>query len=231
VRPFGKETFEPRKEKTDMPVKHPIEYQLVPRNVSAGMCWLTLRLKNVGEENLIGLDAKLNSLDAYDIYVYGTGRYVAVLKPGQEEIVPFQTLASATGEVYASLDGWQGAALFHWESPRISVQVGDRMAELVSLFALTQPYPRRGERIRFEAVVRGSEQSTELRLEFWAETPSGAFIELGKVETQALSTNEEARYSAELTPAEEGTYTLYAYLYDGAKRIGHEIERVSVQEV
>ena len=62
-----------------MGIKNPIEYDLHPRNVSPGMRWLTLRLKNVGEENLIGLDAKLNSLDAYDVYVYGTGSYVAVL--------------------------------------------------------------------------------------------------------------------------------------------------------
>jgi hypothetical protein len=213
-----------------MAVKYPVEYELTPGNVSAGMRWLTLRLKNVGEKNLIGLDVKLNSLDAYDIYVYGTGNYVAVLKPGEEEIVPFQTLVTATGRVYASLDGWQGAALFHWESPRITVDVGEDVARLVSLFALTQPYPHRGERIQFEAVLRGSSQSEQLRLEFWAETPGGEFIELGKVETQTLSTNEQARYSAEITPEEEGMYTLYAYLYDGAKRIGHELEQVYVKE-
>jgi hypothetical protein len=213
-----------------MAIKHPIEYELTPRNVSAGMRWLTLRLKNVGEENLIGLDVRLNSLDAYDIYVYGTGGYIAVLKPGEEEIVPFQTLVTATGRMYASLDGWQGAALFHWESPRIALDVGEDVAKLVSLFALTQPYPHRGDRIRFEAVLRGSSDSERLRLEFWAETPGGDFIELGKVETQALSANEQARYSAELTPEEEGMYTIYAYLYDGAKRIGHELEQVYVKE-
>jgi hypothetical protein len=213
-----------------MAVKHPIEYELSPKNVSAGMRWLTLRLKNVGEANLIGMDVKLNSLDAYDIYVYGTGSYVAVLKPGEEEIVPFQTLATATGRLYASLDGWQGSALFHWESPRIAVSVGDDVAKLTSLFALTQPYPRRGERIRFEAVLRGSSQSERLRLEFWAETPSGEFIELGQVETQTLSNDEQARYSAEITPDEEGMYTIYAYLYDGARRIGHEVEQVYVKE-
>lgn len=213
-----------------MAVKHPIEYELTPANVGAGMRWLTLRLKNVGEQNLIGLDAKLNSLDAYNIYVYGTGTYVAVLKPGEEQIVPFQTLATASGQVYASLDGWQGAALFHWESPPIAVNVGNDVAKLVSLFALTQPYPHKGERIRFEAVLRGSSQSGQLRLEFWAEMPSGEFIELGKVETEALSTNEEARYSAEITAEEGGMYTIYAYLYDGARRIGHELERVYVKE-
>jgi len=194
------------------------------------MRWLTLRLKNVGEQNLIGLDIKLNSLDGYCIYVHGTGSYLSVLKPGQEEVVPFQTLATATGRVYASLDGWQGAELFHWESPHIEVKVGEDVAKLMSLFALTQPYPHKGDRIRFEAVLRGAANSVRLRLEFWAEAPRGEFIELGKVETQALSTDEQARYSAEFTPEEEGMYTLYAYLYDGAKRIGHELEQVYVED-
>lgn len=212
-----------------MAFKHPIEYELTPKNVSAGMRWLTLRLKNVGEQNLIGLDVKLNSLDDYCIYVHGTGSYLSVLKPGEEEVVPFQTLVTTTGRVYATLDGWQGAALFHWESPRIEVKVGEDVAKLMSLFALTQPYPHRGDQIRFEAVLRGASDSERLRLEFWAETPSGEFVELGRVETQALSANEQARYSGELVAEEEGMYTLYAYLYDGAKRIGHELEQVYVQ--
>jgi hypothetical protein len=213
-----------------MAVKHPIEYELTPRNLSAGMRWLALRLKNVGEQNLIGLDLKLNSLDGYDIYVHGTGTYVSALKPGEEETVPFQVLATSTGRVYASLDGWQGAALFHWESPRIEVKVGEDVAKLMSLFALTQPYSHKGDHIRFEAVLRGASDSERLRLEFWAETPSGEFIELGKVGTQALSANDQARYSAEFTPEEEGMYTVYAYLYDGAKRIGHELEQVYVED-
>jgi hypothetical protein len=213
-----------------MTIKHPIEYGLTPKNVSAGMRWLTLRLKNVGEQNLIGLDVKLNSMDGYDIHVQGTGSYVGVLKPGEEKVVPFQVLATSTGRVYASLDGWQGAALFHWESPRIAVNVGKDVARLMSLFALTQPYSHRGDRIRFEAVLQGSTRSERLRLEFWAETPGAEFIQLGQVETESLSTNEEARYSAEMTPDKEGMYTIYAYLYDGARRIGHELEQVYVQE-
>jgi hypothetical protein len=219
-----------RKEDEHMAVKYPIEYEMTPRNLSAGMRWLALRLKNVGEQNLIGLDLKLNSLDGYDIYVHGTGTYISALKPGQEETVPFQILATSTGRVYASLDGWQGAALFHWESPRIEVKVGEDVAKLVSLVALVQPYPHRGDHIRFEAILRGASDSEPLRLEFWAETPSGAFVELGQMETQALSTNEQARYSTEFMPEEDGMYTLYAYLYDGAKRIGHELEQVYVQD-
>ena len=212
-----------------MAIKYPIQYELDPKSITAGMRWLTLTVKNIGNENLIGLDVRLNSLDAYNIYVYGTGTYVAVLKPGEEEVIPCQTLATASGQVYASLDGWIGAALFHWESQRMIVRVGEDVAELVSLFAMTAPYPRLGERIRFEAILQGSSDSERLRLEFWAETPSGEFIELVKVETETLSAGEQAQYAAEIEPEQEGMYTIYAYLYDGAKRIGHELERVYVK--
>ena len=213
-----------------MTTKFPIEYELNPKSVGAGVRWLTLSIRNIGSENLIGLDVKLNSLDAYDIYVYGTGNYIAVLKPGEEEVIPFQTLVTATGQVYASLDGWIGAALFHWESQRMAVRVGEDVAELVSLFAMTQPYPHLGEQIQFEAVLQGSSDSERLRLEFWAETPGGEFIELATVETKTLSAGEQAHYSAEIVADQEGMYTIYAYLYDGAKRIGHELERVYVKE-
>ena len=79
-----------------MAAKYPIEYALTPRNLSAGMRWLALRLRNVGEQNRIGLDVKLNSLDGYDIYVHGTGNFVSALKPGQEETVPFRVLATSS---------------------------------------------------------------------------------------------------------------------------------------
>jgi hypothetical protein len=211
-------------------IKHPIEYVLKPKTVSTGARWLTLKLKNVGSDNLIGLDVKLNSLDAYSISVYGTGSYVAVLKPGEEETIPFQVLVNVTDFVYVSVDGWRGSELLHWESPRIRVTVGESVATLVSLFALTKPYPSLGERIRVEATLQGAVKTEDLSLEFWMETPSEEFQELGQVAPKDLDLGEIARYAVEVTPEEEGMYTLYAYLYDGAKRVGHELERVYVKE-
>ena len=211
-----------------MAIKCPIEYDLIPRSTSAGLRWLSLTVKNVGDKNLIGLDVKLNSLDGYNIYVYGTGRFIQVLKPGEEETLPFQALVSATSSVYVSLDGWQGAGLFHWESPRIRIKVGEDVPTLVSLFALTKPYPHLGERIRVQATLQGATESKDLRLEFWAETPTEEFVQLGTVEPKDLVTGEEVRYAVEITPKEEGMYALYAYLYDGVKRIGHELEQIYV---
>ena len=179
---------------------------------------------------MIGLDVELNSLDAYSIQVQGTGSSISVLKPDEEEIIPFRVLVNASDWVYVSLNGWKGAEIFHWESPRIRVAVGEGVATLVSLFALAHPYPPLGERIRVEATLQGATESEDLRLEFWAETPGEEFVQLGTIEPKDLSADEEARYSVEITPQEEGMYTIYAYLYDGFKRIGHELERIRVKD-
>lgn len=73
-------------------------------------------------------------------------------------------------------------------------------------------------------------QSEGLKLEFWADTPGGEFEELAIVETKALKPGEEATYSAEVTPGQDGLYTIYAYLYDGVRRIGREVEYVYVRQ-
>ena len=81
-----------------------------------------------------------------------------------------------------------------------------------------------------EATLQGATESEDLRLEFWAETPREELVELGTVEPKDLVAGEEVRYAVEITPKHEGMYTLYAYLYDGARRIGHELEHVRVRE-
>ncbi len=209
-----------------MGIRYPIEYELEPRNVLAGTRWLTVNLKNVGTETLTGLDVNVNSFDTYSMSVFGTGRYVAVLEPGDERLLTFQVSASYSTSLYISIDGWQDGDSFHWESPYIPVTVGREVAELVSLFAMTEPYPALQEKITVEATVRGLSQTEGLNLEFWADMPGGKFEELASVETKALSPNEEVTYSAEITPEEAGMHTIYAYLYDDGRRIARETEYV-----
>jgi len=213
-----------------MAIRYPIEYDLSPKNVPVGTRWLTLQLKNIGSDSLTGLDVRLNSLDVYGVSVYGTGSYISVLSPNEEQVLAFQIAATSTASVYASIDGWQDGEPFHWESPAILLTVGQEVAELVSLFAMTEPYPIAGERIRCEATVRGLARSENLKLEFWALAPNGEFEQLAEVETKALSAGEEARYTAEVAPDEDGLYTLYAYLFHGTRRIGREVERVYVKK-
>jgi hypothetical protein len=196
-----------------------------------GSRWLTLKIKNIGEENLIGLDVKLNSLDAYSISLSDTGHYVASLKPGGEFVLPFQVRVNSTDFCYVSIDGMQETEILHWESPRIKLTLGESKAALVSLFALTKPYPPCGERIQVEATLQGTAQSDDdLSLRFWAQTPAEDFKELGIIKPKDLAEKERARYTVEFVPEEEGLYTVYAYLYDGAKRIGHDLDQVYVRE-
>lgn len=35
-----------------MPVKYPIEYEIAPNSVETGTHWVTVQLKNVGDETL-----------------------------------------------------------------------------------------------------------------------------------------------------------------------------------
>ncbi len=212
--------------------KYPVEYELKPKHVEAGARWLTLTLKNVSDEALAGLDVKLNSLDTYAIQVSGTGsNYIPSLEPDEKEELPFQILATGNGSLYVSMDGLQNGVPFHWESPGLPIVVGHEVAELVSLFALTEPYPALGEQIRCEATVRSLTESEGLRLEFLIETTDGEFEGLEDMETEKAAAGETERYTVTLMPQEPGLHTVHAYLYDGAKRIGHEEDRVDVQDV
>jgi hypothetical protein len=191
-----------------------------------GTQWLTVTLKNIGTKTLTDLAVNLNAFDTYGISVLGTGRYVGTLEPGQEHLLSFQVSASYSTSLYLSVDGWEDGETFHWESPYVPMGVGQEAAELVRLFAMSEPYPPLKEKITVEATLRGLTQSEGLDLEFWADTPGGKFEELASVETKALSPDEEVTYSAEITPEQEGMYTIYAYLYDGGKRIARETDSV-----
>jgi hypothetical protein len=62
------------------------------------------------------------------------------------------------------------------------------------------------------------------------EPPSGKSEKQATAEIKELSAGEEARYSSEFTPQETGYYSIYAYLYDGWRRIGHKTNYIYVQE-
>jgi hypothetical protein len=198
--------------------------------VEPGWRWLSLTLENVSTEPLTALDVQLNSVDTYNMRAVGTGSYIDRLDPGERRVEAFQIAANGTAGIYISVDGLRGSTHFHWESPTLLVTVGRQVANLVSFFAMTAPYPPLGEKILCEATIRGLSESSGLQLEFWAETPGGEFESLGEVETKPLAAAEEALYAVEFTPEEEGLYTLYAYLYDDIRRLGRETERVHVRE-
>jgi hypothetical protein len=167
-------------------------------------------------------------LDTYNIRIFGMGTYIANLMPDAEEIRYSQGSFEGTGELYISVDGQAGEEPFHWESPAILVGGGVQPAELVSLLALREPRARLGEPIELEARVRGLATSLNLILEFWAETPGGEMRSLDKFGIGELLADEEETFHQEITPDEEGIYILHAYLYQGARRIGHRTEYLSI---
>lgn len=213
-----------------MAVKFPIEYEIRPKLVDVGSRWLTLTLKNVSTMTLTELDVRLNSLDSYNLYVFGPGSYVAELKPNEITSLHYNVSAIRSTSVYISVDGKKDGTSFTWESPLIYIDVDIEAARLVSLFAMTEPYPPIGETIRCEATIRGISENQGLSLEFWANSPSGDFEKVGTIETKSIAPEEVVTYSMEFEPKEEGLHSIYAYLFDDGKRIGREIEVVHVRK-
>lgn len=213
-----------------MAVKYPLEYEINPKKIDASTRWLTLKIKNVSSDTLSDLDVRLHSMDSYNLYILGDGSFVALLNPNEVATLHFNVSAIRSTSLYITADGFKDGFDFSWESPLVYINVGGEAARLVSLFAMTEPYPPMGETIRCEATIRGVAGNGELALEFWANNPSREFEKLATVETKSLSPNETATYSAEFEPQEEGLYTIYAYLMDNGKRIGRETEVVYVRD-
>lgn len=203
-----------------MATKYPIEYTLSTTQPKAGKSWITVTLQNVGTSPLSQINVQLNSLDTYHLTVYTTGSYIEMLNPGEKISLPFQILATGGARVYLSVDGTQDKQAFSWESPSTFLRAEQQPAELESLFVMTKPYLLIGEKIECEATVGGLlDEGVSLRLEFWAEKPTQIFEPFGETMTKALAAGEIGYYKAEMIPDEEGLYTIYAYLYDGIRRI------------
>ena len=209
--------------------RHPIEYEFNPTEIDKGIQWLTLRLKNMEKVTLKKLDVQLHSLDTFYLslpYVY-QGHYLIELKPNEEKELVFRVNAYGSADVYATIAGRKfGGDFFWWESGWTHIHVSEEKAEIERLLVLSNPYAAIGKALEAEATIKGLEKSTGLKLEFWVETPSGKLEEQAKMDIKELSVGEEARYSAEFTPKETGYYTIYAYLYDGWKKIGHKTDTV-----
>jgi len=211
-------------------IKYPIEYELSPTELDEGKQWLTLKLKNIGRQTLRRLDVELHSLDTFYlfplIFPFGIGHYIGELKPDEESEVAFQVNARGSAEVYATISARKNGGHFLWESGWTHISVTEEKAEIGRLVVLSNPYTKIGETISIEATIKGLQKSAGLKLEFWVETPSGKNEEQATIEIKDLPVGEEARYTAEFTPKETGYYTIYAYLYDGWRRIGHKTDNI-----
>ncbi len=216
--------------KEKLRLKHPIEYELSPTEIGKGKQWLTLKLKNIGRPTLERLSVELHSLDTFYLsplfYPFGVGVYIGELEPDEEQEVVFQVNAQGSADVYATINARRSGDYFSWESGWTHISVTDEKAEIGRLVVLSNPYTKIGETLSVEATLKGLRISTGLKLEFWVETPEGKLEEQATIEIKDLSVGEEARYTAEFTPKETGYYTIYAYLYDGWRKIGHKTDTI-----
>jgi hypothetical protein len=212
-----------------MTVKHPIEFNFSPQMVEqSGTYWVTLTLKNIGSKILSALDVRLNSLDSYAITIHGRGRYIPTLSPNAEQVMFFQIEANNTARLYVTISGKENDTHFRWESLGMIFKVGVEVAQLRSVFVLTEPYPQFGKALTCEATVVSNKESAGLSLEFWLEHPSGRVEDLGKMKIKKMSAGETARQVVQMKPEEEGVYRVHFYLYHKNRRIGYETDTVWV---
>jgi hypothetical protein len=212
--------------------KYPFEYEVTAEQIEKGTNWLALRLKNISKETLRGLDIQLHSLDTYCLTVYGTGFYRMYLESDKEEKdLVFQVNVLGSADVYLTVRARkEGGDYFLWESGWTHISLDEEKAELERLVVLSHPYTTIGKTLSAEATVKGLRNGMGLKVEFWVETPSGKFEEQAKIDIKELSAGEEARYAAEFTPDETGDYTVYAYLFDGSRRIGYKTDVIYAQK-
>jgi hypothetical protein len=211
--------------------KYPIEYELTPREIDVGTNWITLTLKNIGDEALQYLDIQLHSLDTYNLTVYGlglfgAGHYVPRLESNEEKELVFRVNAVGSANVYVTIKASGTRRHFTWDSGWTNIKISEEKAEIGSLLVLAIPYTTIGRTISAEATIKGLKTSAGLRLEIWVETPSWKSEQQASIDIKDLAVGEEARYTVEFTPQETGVYTIYAYLYDGWKRIGYKTEDI-----
>ena len=214
-----------------MNYKYPIYYELNPTEIEKGTNWVTLKLKNIGNETLNNLDVQLHSADTYNLSVYGSwwfgaGQHVKELGPDKDIELVFRVNSIGSADAYATIKGRKDGKAFWWESSWMAIYVIDEKARIERLLVLSNPYTIIGKTISAEATIKGLRKDGDLRLEFWVETPSGKNEEQATIDLKDLPVGEEARYTTEFTPKETGYYTIYAYLYDGWTRIGFKTETI-----
>jgi hypothetical protein len=213
-----------------MPTKFPIEYDIEPKKLDKGNHWVTLLLKNIGEKTIKRLNIDLHSTDTHNLKILTSSEFLADLKPGEQEVTPFQVMANRSTSIYATISGLEDHSYFYWESPTINLSIGEDLAELTELYVLAHPYSTLEKTLEVEATIKGLKETENLELVFWVNKPSGVFKKIGAIKPKRLKAGETARYSVEFKPDEKGIHEVYAYLNHEGKMIGRETDKVVIEE-
>ena len=113
--------------------KYPIEYELNPTEMDKGKQWLTVKLKNTGNQTLKRVDVELHSLDTFYlfpfIFPFGLGHYLEELKPDEERELVFQVNVSGSVDVYVTINARKNGDHFWWESGWTHISVIEEKAK------------------------------------------------------------------------------------------------------
>ena len=209
--------------------KFPFEYELSPNTLEKGTQWLTLWLKNIGDESLHALDLTMHSADSHQISFRNPSGYINRLQPEEEIFSNFQVDAHVTTALYFSIRYFKEGGSFHLDSPWIRNKVLGEVAELEGIL-VSNTYGVIGRELEAEATIKGLDNSNGLDLQFWVDTPSGEHEEIAEIKTKKLSPGEEASYTTKITPKEVGYYTVYASSYNNGRRIGRDSDSLWVEK-
>ena len=208
----------------------PFEYSIKPERVETGTHWVSIHLENIDRKPMMNLDVRMISNDPLRIRSVDRGGYINMLNPGEERVVPVQIEANRGAWVYLHVEYWLNGELFHWESPNVWIKVRRDPARIMTLFAMEGPEYRTGEEATMEATVVANFPTNDMRLDFWAETADGEFESYKTVEIESIKAGEYKTIKTIFVPDEEGLYSIYAYLFDGNRRVDRKIEQIRVFE-
>jgi len=213
-----------------MPIKDNIRYEINPREIEEGRKWVTVTLENNFLDRIMAVSIELYSTDSMAINVIGSGEFVPLLEHNEETIIPFQLVASKTTELYITVEGTKDGTPFYWVSPFMTIQVGAPVAEIASLFVLTEPYPILTKELEAEATIIANTRVVDLRARFWVDTPRGEYLQVSEDRIFSMEKDEVETVSATYLTDEEGLHRFYVYLYDGTELLDKETDTVVVIE-
>ena len=168
-----------------------------PESLQRGHHWLSLMVKNLGNQKLEQLDVKVHPSDSLRISFDYPSDYISSLDPKESRTLYFQVDAEGTTDLYVSVSCLKGGNYFYWDSPWVRERVVGEKTELESVF-VSNPYGTIGKELDVEATVKGLSSAgiSGLHLQFWADSPSGKYIQLADIKPKTLSNGEEASYTA-----------------------------------
>jgi len=205
----------------------PVIVKLEPREISRGRSQVSLKIKNVGEEEIETLEVGLSSLNQSLLEVQDSLKWLSNIQPDETAIVPFDISAFSSARVYIKIFGYVDNDRFSWESPGIRLKVGDEVAEIDNLLIKGDANQKVGQRVEAEATIRGLKPDSKISLDYWVNMPNEVFTHLGEVSIE-VNEIDIVKSRIEFTPESEGLYTVYAYLYDGLRQIDRDIDKVLI---